>query len=264
MSLPPSGVRGGTAGVRSGGSVTAEGSLLVGIAYDIVPRVAKVSKEREQLAGNTSVSVAEVIRRAIVDGGLAPGARLKEEELARELGMSRTPVREALLVLQAEGLVDAAPNRGATVRVHDAEDLDDLYRLRALLEGYAARRAAGHASAELVRKLWASCERFEELSHDDVRALVKENLVFHNAILDAAGSARVAEMVRKVIELPLVYKSYIWYSKEQCRISAHYHRQIAKALESRDAERAELVMKEHVFEARDLLVARVRKLENAE
>ena len=224
----------------------------------------KILQERELLAGNASVVVAEVIRQAIVDGGYPPGARLKEEELARELGMSRTPVREALRVLQAEGLVDAAPNRGATVRAHDAEDLDDLYQLRALLEGYAARKAAGRATEDLVRTLWASCDRFEELAEGDVRALVKENFVFHNAILEAAGSARVASMVRKVTELPLVYKSYIWYSPEQRRISAHYHRQITRALESRDAERAELVMKEHVFEARDLLVARVRELEDAE
>lgn len=226
--------------------------------------MAKNSQERQLLGGNSSVVVAEAIRQAIVDGGLAPGARLKEEELARELGLSRTPVREALLVLQAEGLVDAAPNRGATVRVHDAQDLDDLYQLRALLEGYAARKAAAHATEDLVRMLWLSCDRFEELSDGDVRALVKENFVFHNAILEAAGSARVAGMVRKVTELPLVYKSYIWYSPEQRRISAHYHRQITRALESRDGERAELVMKEHVFEARDLLVARVRELEDTE
>jgi DNA-binding GntR family transcriptional regulator len=68
-------------------------------------------------------------------------------------------------------------------------------------------------------------------------------------------------MVRKVIELPLVYKSYIWYSPDQRRISVHYHRQITRALEMRDAERAELIMKEHVFEARDLLVTHVRELE---
>ena len=226
--------------------------------------MAKILQERDLSAGNASVAVAEVIRQAIVDGGYPPGARLKEEELARELGISRTPVREALLVLQAEGLVDAAPNRGATVRVHDAEDLDDLYQLRALLEGYAARRAAARAPENLAQELWASCERFEAVPDSDVRALVKENLAFHNAILEAAGSARVASMVRKVIELPLVYKSYIWYSPEQRRISSHYHRQIARAVETRDGERAELVMKEHVFEARDLLVARVRELEDAE
>jgi DNA-binding GntR family transcriptional regulator len=114
-----------------------------------------------------------------------------------------------------------------------------------------------------VNGLWSSCERFEDVPDGDVHALVKENLVFHNAILEAAGSERVARMVRTVIELPLVYKSYIWYSPEQRQISAHYHRQITRAIETRHAERAELVMKEHVFEARDLLLARVRELESA-
>jgi DNA-binding GntR family transcriptional regulator len=69
--------------------------------------------------------------------------------------------------------------------------------------------------------------------------------------------------VQKVIELPLVYKSYIWYPPDQKRISAHHHRQITKALRARDAERAELVMQEHVFEARDLLVARFEQTEVA-
>lgn len=226
--------------------------------------MAKTVDAREQATGNTSASVAEVIRGAIVDGRLAPGARLKEEEIARELGMSRTPIREALLVLQAEGLVDAAPNRGATVRKHDAADLDDMYRIRALLEGYAARSAAERVSDATVRELEASCERFEALPEGDVYAIVQENLVFHNTVLEAAGSPRLAQLVRNVIELPLVYKSYIWYSPEQRQISAHYHRQITRALEKRDGERAELVMKEHVFEARDLLVTRVRELEDDE
>jgi len=224
--------------------------------------VAKILEQGEPLVRNASVAATELIREAIIDGRLAPGTRLKEEELARELGISRTPVREALLLLQAEGLVEATPNRGATVRSHTAEDLDDLYQLRALLEGHAARRAATRISDEVIAVLRASCSRFDELSEqDDLRAIVKENLFFHSTILDLAGSVRLTSMVRKVIELPLVYKSYIWYSREQTRISAHYHRQITNALAARDAERAELVMKEHVFEARDLLVAHVRDLE---
>src|SRR6266511_5954849 len=213
------------------------------------------------LTRNASIAATELIRQAIIGGSLKPGQRLKEEELARELGISRTPVREALLMLQAEGLVDAAPNRGAAVRAHDAVDLDDLYQLRELLEGYAARRAASRITLERVASFWASCDRFDTISDGDVRELVKENLLFHNAILEAAASARAASMVRKVIELPLVYKSYIWYSPDQKRISAHYHRQITKALEVGDAERAELVMKEHVYEGRDILVAHVRELE---
>lgn len=217
----------------------------------------------EQLVKNASVAATQLVRTAILDGRLAPGQRLKEEELARELGISRTPVREALLMLQAEGLVDAVPNRGATVRRHEADDLDDLYQLRALLEGHAARRAAPKISDEEIEVLRASCERFDALrgDADDLRELVKENLLFHNTILEAAGSARLTQMVRKVIELPLVYRSYIWYSPAQKRISTHYHRQITNALAGRDADRAELVMKEHVYEARDVLVAHVRAAE---
>jgi DNA-binding GntR family transcriptional regulator len=157
--------------------------------------------------------------------------------------------------------VETAPNKGATVRAHDAEDLDDLYRLRALLEGYAAGRAATKMEPEHVAELFASCERFEALADGDVAPLVKENMHFHSTIVDAAASGRVAELVRKVIELPLVYRSYIWYSPEQRRISAHYHRQVVGALRARDSDRAQLIMKEHIYEARDLLVAHLRHAE---
>jgi DNA-binding GntR family transcriptional regulator len=216
-------------------------------------------QDGDALVRNASVAATELIREAIVDGRLEPGRRLKEEELARELGISRTPVREALLMLQAEGLVVAIPNRGAMVRVHTTEDLDDLYQLRALLEGYAARRAAARISDEQVELLRSSCDRFDGLNPDEeLRELVRENLLFHSTILDVAGSARLSSMVRRVIELPLVYKSYIWYSPDQKRISAHYHRQIVNALEARDSERAELIMKEHIYEARDLLVSHLR------
>jgi DNA-binding GntR family transcriptional regulator len=227
----------------------------------MVASVAKILHERGVLVRNASAAATELIRDAIVDGRLDPGQRLKEEELARELGISRTPIREALLMLQAEGLVDAAPNRGATVRAHTAQDLDDLYQLRALLEGFAARRAATRLTQGQIEELQASCDRFDLLGTGDVREIVKENMYFHNMILEAAGSERLVQMARKTIELPLVYKSYIWYSPDQQRISAHYHRQIARAMTGRDGERAEMVMKEHVFEARDHLVAHVRDLE---
>jgi DNA-binding GntR family transcriptional regulator len=218
------------------------------------------------LTRNASSAATELIRQAIIDGRLPPGRRLKEEELARELGISRTPVREALLMLHAEGLVDAAANRGAAVRSHSAEDLDDLYQLRALLEGYSTRRAATRLPDEAIQGLRASCARFDSLLETaaEMNELVNENLVFHQTILESAGSARLLAMVRQVIELPLVYRSYIWYSPEQQRISAHYHRQITRALEMRDAERAELVMKEHIYEARDLLLAHWRELEGDE
>jgi DNA-binding GntR family transcriptional regulator len=223
--------------------------------------VARIREDGQApLARNASVAATELIRAAIMDGRLEPGHRLKEEELARELGISRTPVREALLFLQAEGLVESAPNRGATVRSYEPEEIEDMYDLRALLEGHAARRSAMRISQAEVRRLHESNERFALLEvGDDVTELIAENLVFHNAILEAAGSERLGQMVRKVIELPLVYKSFYWYSPEQKHMSGHYHEQLAIALEARDAERAELVMKEHVFEARDFLIAKLKE-----
>ncbi len=226
----------------------------------LAPVAARIVEDgREALTKSASAAAAELIRDAIVDGRLAPGSRLKEEELARELGISRTPVREALLVLQADGLIESTPNRGATVRSYDAADLDDLYQLRALLEGFAARLAAARITPEEVDRLRESCERFVGLrTDDDVTELVRENVRFHDVILGAAGSERLAQMVRGVIQLPLVYRSYVWYSPEQKLISEHYHRQLTAALAAREAERAELVMKEHVLEARDVLIARLR------
>jgi DNA-binding GntR family transcriptional regulator len=154
--------------------------------------VTRVLPPNDAAVRNASVAATELIRNAIIEGRLEPGRRLKEEELARELGISRTPVR------------------------------------------------------------------------DDLRGVVRENLFFHNTILTLADSARLTALVRKVIELPLVYNSYRWYSGDQMRISVHYHGQITKALDDGDADRAELIMKEHVLEARDVLVAHVRTIQAAQ
>ncbi len=210
------------------------------------------------LSRSASAAAGDVIREAIIDGRLVPGQRLKEEELARELGMSRTPVREALLLLQSEGLIESIPRRGATVRSYAVNDLDDMYQLRAVLEGYAARRAATRISRDDVARLEESCARFDRLrADDDLRDLVKENLFFHNVILEAAGSGRLGPLVRNVIEVPLVYKSFYWYSPEQKLISEHYHKQLTRALGAGDAKRAEMIMTEHVLEARDFLLAQL-------
>jgi DNA-binding GntR family transcriptional regulator len=172
--------------------------------------------------------------------------------------MSRTPVREALLMLESGGLVESIPRRGATVRSYAVGDLDDVYQLRALLEGYSARRAATRISTEDVARLEESRDRFDRFrAEDDLLDLVKENL-FHSVIHEAAASDRLGALVRKVIEIPLVYKSFYWCSPEQKLISQHYHRQLTRALRVGDAERAELIMKEHVLEARDFLLAQLR------
>jgi DNA-binding GntR family transcriptional regulator len=225
----------------------------------LAPMAGVVEDGSAPLTRSASVAAAERIRAAILDGRLEPGRRLKEEELARELGISRTPVREALSVLQTEGLIDAPPNRGAVVRAYRPDDLGDLYQLRAVLEGFAARRAATRVTAEDIAELEKSCDRFVRLrAVEELEEIVAENMRFHAIILSAASSERLTQMARNVVQLPLVYRSFYWYSAEQKRISEHYHRQLTTALAAHDAERAEIVMKEHVLEAGDFLVAKAR------
>ena len=220
--------------------------------------MAAIFEGQTSLARTASAAAADLIREAIVDGRVHPGQRLKEEALAQQLGISRTPIREALLVLQTEGLLEATPNRGAAVRSYDRADLEEMYELRALLESNAARRAASRVTAEQVEELHASCARFATVvGGDDLKALVAENGVFHDTILKASGSERLAGMVRQVVALPLVYQSYVWYSAEQVSASYRSHLELAAALTAGDGDRAEQVMREHVFDAREVLVRRL-------
>lgn len=211
------------------------------------------------LPQHTRTAATRLIRDAIVEGTLEPGRRLKEEELARELGISRTPVREALLTLEKEGLVELPPKRGATIKAFTLEELDDAYELRALLEGHAARLAALRMTPAALKLLKKSCERFERLLQvENVRGLVKENLLFHDIILDAAGSQRLKDMAGTVIYLPLIYRSYIWYSPRHRAISGQHHERLVRCFSDPDPDRAELIMREHVLGARDFLLSRMR------
>ena len=218
----------------------------------------------QSIGSNASTAAADLLREAILDGRLVPGQRLKEVELAERFGISRTPIREALLYLQAEGSVLLTPNRGATVRSYSSSEIEDTYDLRALLESHAARRAATRLSDENIEELKESCERFSKLPATEAGLLdlVEENNRFHNVILESSGSPQLERMVRSTIQMPLVYKAFLWYSPDQTRISQHYHEQIARAVALRDGDRAERLMMEHVLGARDFLVAAMRDAEN--
>jgi DNA-binding GntR family transcriptional regulator len=215
------------------------------------------STSERHLVEKTSAALVRTIRSAILDGRLAPDQPLPETELARQLGTSRTPIREALLLLEREGLVAAQPNRGATVKRYGPEDLKELYELRAVLEGEATRLAAERITDRDLRRLVASCDRFGKLrnSSDLLPDLAEENFTFHRAILDAAGSERLSRMVAEVTAVPTIYQSYMTYSPEHRSSVERDHRNITQALRERDGEHGEQLMRAHVLWARDLAVA---------
>lgn len=198
------------------------------------------------LVTNANDAAANIIRRAIIRGELLPGERLKEAEIARELGISRTPVREAMLVLQAEGLLDLAPSRGATVRPYDLDELRLLYDLRVLLEGYAARYAASQITPEQLTELEESCERMEALPYDEIVPQNEENIFFHSHVLDIVGSDRLRHIVRSLLEIPLPYKRGYWSHEENKEHSVQFHRRVVEALRSGDPDAAEKAMREHL------------------
>src|SRR3954454_19257742 len=126
--------------------------------------------------------VRDLLEEAILGGELKPGERLRAEALAQRFGTSRTPIREALLQLEAHGLVEVEPNRGAVVKAFDRDDLQDLYEVRALIEPHAAARAATRISEVGVARLEALCDEADQLV---------ANEEFHRLILDAAQSPRL-------------------------------------------------------------------------
>ncbi len=215
------------------------------------------------------VGVSERLRALILAGEYGPEERLIEEQLAERLGVSRTPVRQALTLLEAEGLVELAPNRGATVRSFTVADVWDIYDLRAVLEGHAARRAAGRIQGDEVgrlRELAAQMEglagRFED-HEEEIRALVALNQEFHGAVVEASRNKRLFRLINRTVEIPLMFKAFFWYTPHERVISNHYHRQILHALEDGDADRAEIVMREHVYEGRDFVIAALEEDVNA-
>ena len=205
------------------------------------------------------------MRALILTGEYGPEERLVEEQLAERLGVSRTPIRQALTMLEAEGLVELAPNRGATVCSFSVEDVWDIYDLRAVLEGHAARRAAGRIRGEELVRLRDLAQEMEGLPgrfedhEEEIRALVALNQEFHGVIVEASRNRRLKRLINRTVEIPLMFKAFFWYTPHERIISNHYHRQILHALGDRDADRAEIVMREHVYEGRDFVLAALKE-----
>jgi DNA-binding GntR family transcriptional regulator len=207
----------------------------------------------------------ERLRALILTGEYGPDERLVEEQLAERLGVSRTPVRQALTMLEAEGLVEIAPNRGATVCSFSVEDVWDIYDLRAVLEGHAARRAAGRIERDELARLRELTGEMEGLAgrfddhEEEIRTLVGLNQEFHGIIVEGSRNRRLQRLINRTVEIPLMFKAFFWYTPHERVISNHYHRQILEALEKGDADRAEIIMREHVYEGRDFVIGALKE-----
>jgi DNA-binding GntR family transcriptional regulator len=201
--------------------------------------------------------VYESIKTRILDGSYEPGAKLSEEELAAAVGVSRTPVREALRRLHAEGLVDWEANRGATVPSWNDQDLEEIFELRALLEGYGAELAAARITAEEIdrlRELCAAMERHAASSAPDRADLIAVcNSEFHEIILSAGRNRRLSALLGAVVQTPLVNRTFRRYDEAAMTRSMAHHRELIDAFAAGDRAWAGSVMRAHILAARATL-----------
>jgi DNA-binding GntR family transcriptional regulator len=194
-------------------------------------------------------SVYEILVELVVSGALRPGQHLVESELARQLGVSRQPVREALHRLEAEGWVDLRPSQGAYVHVPTDAEVDQLLDVRELLEGATARLAARAATPEAVASLRATWQDgMAAVGGGDVAAAVAANNAFHAAVAAVAGNTVLEELSE------IVGRRVRWHYRQVAPVRGHEswseHAELLAAIEAGDEDRAAALARVHTERTR--------------
>lgn len=188
------------------------------------------------------------VREDLRAGLYRPGDRLREEEIAKRLEVSRTPVREALSRLVAKGLLEAAGGRGLTVRSLSVAEVLELYAMREILEGSAARLAAQHASSAELHAL-ADLERMFEAQAHDLGKLAQINRAFHEAIFRAAKNRYLKSSLEELQDAIALLGPTTFSVNGRPPLAVEEHGAIIAAITERDAERAEALARSHIQQA---------------
>ncbi|GGC92262.1 GntR family transcriptional regulator [Chelatococcus reniformis] len=207
-------------------------------------------------------SVLSKLRNGILREEHAGGQHMNEAELASRLGCSRTPVRSALSVLAAEGLLTYTPNAGYVVRTYSAKDIADIFEVRCTLEGLANRQAAeaGLSDAQfgqlrgilaatdelLARNEWSNavCDRWIDLNQE-----------FHTAIFLASGNRHLCELLARIQKMPVISNlRYSWFNRDIVSHAHDDHLALCDALRERQATRAESLGREHIYRTTRIII----------
>lgn len=199
------------------------------------------------------------IRQDIISGALQEHERLTEQALARRIGLSRTPVREAIKRLIHEGFIENESGYSTRVASFSADEAEQVFQLRTMLEGYAIRRAARLATQEQIATLRNLATRMSELtppdSIDDYDEIARANELFHRTIADAANSARLTALISVAVDVGLVARTYRLYSAQALKRSCQHHHEMVDAIDARSPEWAESVMISHLLAAQATLAS---------
>src|SRR6056297_513936 len=212
-----------------------------------------------------SQRIARILTDAIVSGQLKPGDRVAESVIARDLGVSRAPVREAGRLLESAGLLVSHANRGFFVRTMDSEDLDSLYELRLCIEREAAARVVREARVDgIIDKLRHQIDDMVESSKDEQLIFqIGVDLQFHRLIVESSGNARFLGVFDKLASEIQVCTALIERVFDEPGLVARNHYLIIDALASGDEDEARAAMDYHISVARETVVSHFRTLETA-
>ncbi len=206
---------------------------------------------RDSRAGTQGRSVYDELRAAILAGQLASGTRLREGALAERYGVSRTPVREALHRLEAEGLVRVEPHRGAVVAELALDELDEVYDIRKALETLAAVRAVGRIAAEEVAEAQAILASARAaLTAGDAETLVVANDEFHRVVYRASNAPRLLSTIMGLADIIRRYRHASLSAPGRAAEVVAEHTEILAAIERGDREAIEALMERHIERAR--------------
>jgi DNA-binding GntR family transcriptional regulator len=189
-------------------------------------------------------------------GELQPGTRLREVELAERLGISRTPIREAIRQLESDGLVVHLPRQGATVRVLEYSEIMELYEMRAVLEATAARLAARVASPVELAELRALNEELAKAGHG--KDAYELNRQFHLTLLDVAKNRFLVKATDALQKTLLILGTTTLIEPERAKQAVAEHEAILEALDARDGARAETLMRAHIEAAQGARLRTIR------
>lgn len=192
------------------------------------------------------------IRDSILSGELAAGAPLGEEALAKKVGVSRTPIRDALRRLEADMLIRRTESQRSFVAEWSIDEVADSFELRAIVESLAAKRAAERMKPEILEQLRVCDARINTATEEkkpDVNAFLEANREFHALILEAAASPRLSAMLTNLVEQPIVWRTAHHYSRDELRRSHREHGELLSAFTRGDGEWASDIMSAHIRRA---------------
>lgn len=202
--------------------------------------------------------VFQTLRQAILKGELQPGERLMEIKLAEALGVSRTPIREAIRKLELEGLVVMIPRKGAAVANITEKDTKDVLEVRRTLEMFAVEVACDRITEEQISRLEEAAKEFEASKGADLIRIAETDMKFHEIIYEATWNDRLMQMLNNLREN--MYRYRIEYLKDP-----HYydslvneHRQILEAIKTGDKETARVCMRNHIDNQQLAVISRIK------